>query len=888
MKRLFLIDGNSFYYRAFFAIRALSNSKGQPTNAVYGFIAMLNKLIKSEKPDYLAFAFDKKGPTFRHEKFKEYKITRKPMPDDLKSQIPYIREYVKRAHIPFFEMDGFEADDILATLAKKASEKGIETYIVTGDKDALQLIGPKVKVYNTNKDGMIYDKEKVKEKFGVEPSKVVDIMALMGDSSDNYKGVPGIGEVTAVELIKEFGSLENLFNNLDKVASKAKKALLEKHKEDALMSQELATLHSDLPIKIDLARFEISEPDAEGLAELFKELEFKKLLKEVLPPTKLKADYKLIRDKKEFETLVEKLSECESFVLDLETTSVNPLAAEIVGISFAWEEAKAFYAACSKKDKTQLDTDYVLGKLKKPLQDASIKKIGQNIKYEINVLRNHGVTLKGISFDTMVASYLLNPSKPTHALDDISLEYLGHKMTDIKDLIGKGKKAITMDMVEVERVSDYSCEDSDVTLRLKNLLEKELESKDLHKLFTDVEMPLVSVLADMEFSGVVIDTKMLEKMAVEIDALLKGKAQDIYEMAGCEFNINSPKQLQEVLFDKLKLPIVKRTKTGASTDEEVLRKLALQHTLPQSLLEYRELARLKSAYIDSLPKLINQKTGRVHTSFNQTVTATGRLSSSAPNLQNIPIKREIGRKIRGGFITKGKDEVLLSCDYSQIELRVLAHLSEDEVLIDAFKKDLDIHTHTASLIYDVDEKKVTPQMRQSAKTVNFGIVYGMSPYGLSKELGIPPEEAKSFISAYFDRYPGVKDYLDSEIKNAREFGYVTTLMQRRRYIPEINNADPRIRQFAERTAINTPIQGSAADLIKKAMIDVHDSLMDKKLNTKMTLQVHDELVFEVSKDELKKISKLAKDKMENVFDLNVPIKVRMKIGNNWLDMKEMD
>jgi len=888
MKKLYLIDGNAFCYRAFFAIRSLSNSKGQPTNAIYGFITMLNKIIKQENPDYLAIAFDRKAPTFRHEKFEEYKATRRPMPDDLVTQLPYIKKYVEAKHIPMFEMDGFEADDILATLAKKADKHSLETYIVTGDKDALQLVGPHTKIYNTNKEGLIYDQEKIMEKFGVEPKRIVDIMALMGDTSDNYKGVPGIGEVTAVGLIKEFGSLKNLFSNLDKVKSAAQKALLEKHKKDAQMSFELAILHDDVPVDFDLAKLEMSEPDTERLVELYKDLGFRKLIKEITPEGNLKGDYKLITEKKDFNDLLKRLSECKIFALDFETTSTDPMLAELVGISFSWKEGSAVYVAVSKENSKLLNTDFVLGKLKSILQNESIKKIGQNIKYEQVILANYGIELKGVSFDTMVASYLLNPSRMVHSLDDISLERLNHKMISITQLIGKGKNAITMDRVDVQKVSDYSCEDSDVTLRLKSILEKELKSKDLYELFSDIEIPLINVLSNMEFNGVAIDIKLIGQMSEEIHDLLDKKARDIYEMAGCEFNIKSPKQLQEILFEKLKLPILKRTKTGASTDEEVLRRLATEHALPATLIEYRELTKLKSGYIDSLPKLINPKTKRVHTSFNQTITATGRLSSSQPNLQNIPIKREMGRKIRGAFIPFNKNDLLLSCDYSQIELRVLAHLSGDDILINAFKNDLDIHSRTASLIYGTEQNKVTGEMRQAAKTVNFGIIYGMSPFGLSKELGIELDEAKKFIEAYFDRYPKVKNYIEEQIENARGAGHVTTLMQRRRYIPEINNADPRIRQFAERTAANTPIQGSAADLIKKAMIDIHNALLKEKYQTKLTLQVHDELVFEVPKDELNDLKELAKNKMEDVFKLKVPIKVRMKIGKNWLDMKELD
>lgn len=880
--RLFLIDGNSFCYRAFYAIRQLSNSKGQPTNAVYGFVTMLNKLIADTKPDMLALAFDMKGPTFRHEKYDEYKIHRKPMPDDLAGQMAYIKEVVEAYNIPIFQMQGYEADDVLATIARKAEAKDIETFIVTGDKDALQLVGSHIKVYSTHKEGLIYDAAKVKEVYGVGPDKMVDIMALMGDATDNIPGVQGIGEKTAVELISEFGSLDNLLKNADKIKGEAKKKAIKENEKMAVLSRELAVLDEEVPLEIDFKKLELKAPDEPRLLELFKELEFKTLLKNLTPKGKLDSKYTLIDDDKKLKKLVGSLKGAKEFVFDCETTNTDPMLAKLVGISFAWEVGDVYYIPFNKYH----DPESVLADLKPIFESDKIKKTGQNIKYEYIVLSNYGIRLNGISFDTMVASYLLNPSKPNHNLEDISFEYLNHKMTTpIEELIGKGKSAITMDMVDVEKVFRYCCEDSDVTLRLKKILEKELSAKDLEELFYKVEIPLIEVLATMEINGVSIDRDYLSDLSVEMEKKLDKLTKHIYEIAGEEFNINSPKQLSRILFEKLKLPIVRRTKTGISTDEEVLTKLALEHKLPESLLEYRQIQKLKSTYVDSLPNLINPKTGKVHTSFNQTVTATGRLSSSGPNLQNIPIKTEEGRKIRKAFISESKDNVLISADYSQIELRVLAHLSGDKELATAFKEGRDIHAYTASLVFGIKEKEVTPEMRNMAKTVNFGIIYGMSPYGLSQSLKIEVNKAKDFIDAYFERYPDVRQYLEGLIQEARENGYVTTILGRRRHIPEINSTDGRIKSFAERTAVNTPIQGSAADIIKVAMISISEKIEGMK--SKMIMQVHDELVFDVPRNEADKMKKIIKDGMEKVIDLKVPVEAHLEMGKNWLDMERV-
>lgn len=888
-KKLFLIDGNSYCYRAYYAIKELRNSKGRPTNAVYGFLLMLRKLLDSKKPDYIGVAFDLKGPTFRHRIFKEYKITRKPMPEDLVEQLPLIKELVAAYNIPIFEKEEFEADDVLATIAKNISKKGIDVYIVTGDKDALQLVDDNIKICNTHKEGLIYDRDAVKKRFsGLGPESIVDLMALAGDKTDNIPGARGIGEKTAIDLIKEFHDLDNLYKNLDMVKSPSKRRILEDEEENARMSKELVTVDCSVPLKIELDALELKEPDTQKLLDIFKELEFKNFAKEISSSDssiKKEARYKTITDKKDFDEFIPRLKEQKEFVLDFETTGANPLQARPIGISFCWKKAEAYYVIL-KNAARGLGIDYAFRALKGILEDEKIRKIGQNIKYEKLILSQYGIDLKGIEFDTMVASYLLNPSKFNHNLDDIAFEYLDHRMISMDDLVGTGKKKVPIENVPLEEISEYSCEDSDVTLRLKDIFEGLLYEKGLDKLFKEIELPLVSVLSDMEKNGIKIDVDFLKDASIYMEKELRGIVKNIYKMAGTEFNINSPKQLSGILFEKLGLPVVRKTKTGASTDVNVLEHLSFIHPLPKELLRYRELSKLKSTYIDALPELVNQKTGRVHTSFNQTVTATGRLSSSKPNLQNIPIKTEEGRRIRKAFVG-GDGRYIMSADYSQIELRILAHLSGDEELTDAFENNRDVHVHTASVIFDVEEKDVNPQMRASAKTVNFGIVYGISAYGLSRSLSTDLETAQRFIDSYFERYPRVKLYMEDRIEEARDMGYVTTLFNRRRYIPEIKTGSAKEQQQAERIAINTPVQGSAADLIKIAMIDIHNEMKKKNVTSMMMLQVHDELVFEVPEKELELMSSLIKNRMENAVKLKIPIRVTVKYGKNWLEMKEL-
>lgn len=888
-KKVLLIDGNSFCYRAFYAIRGLSTSKGQPTNAIYGFVAMLNKLRAEHKPDYLAVTFDLKGPTFRHKRFADYKVQRKPMPDELSAQLPVIKRILRAYRIPIFEKEGYEADDIIATLARRLSAPAgdkkrrsvspeLEVLIVTGDKDILQLVSNAVKVINPHKDNLILDEAWVKKRFGVSPGKVIEIMALAGDTSDNIPGVPGIGEATAIELIKRFGTLGEVLANADKVTNKARSERIKKFAELARMSRELARLDCDVPQLAPLgskhptgqaqreppdllAELKVVEADNERLFEIFKELEFKSLMQKVAREFKDRIDYN-VYGRDEAGEYFKNLSKEEGVAFYLAAgPRFDPMAAKITGIAFAFEKKKPLFFSL---EQTAKDT------LKSILENKNIKKIGHDLKYAKVLLSNYGITLQGISFDTMIASYLLEPARLKYELGDLALEYLN----------------CNLPAPGADREAAKTCsQNATLIFRLSGILRSELKQKNLLALFENIEMPLIEVLADMEKEGVALDKDLLLHLSRDFDAKLKALTKEIYEMTGESFNINSPKQLSCVLFEKLKLPRIKRTKTGSSTDTEVLRKLSTAHPVAESLLEFREISKLKSTYIDGMMKLLHSGTGRIHTSFNQTGTATGRLSSSRPNLQNIPIKTSLGKRIRQAFIPAEKGSLLLSADYSQIELRILAHLCGDKNLISAFKEGLDIHAYTASLIFDVSADKVSPQMRDTAKTVNFGITYGMSAYGLSKDLGAGLNQAQEFIDAYFTRYPGVKSYINRQIAKAGREGFVTTLMKRRRYIPQVGSLDENARRFAQRVAINAPVQGTAADLIKAAMVEIHRRLKAQNSSVKMIIQVHDELVFSVPREELAAARALIKDKMENVIRLKVPVKVSIKTGKNWLELK---
>jgi len=883
-KKLFLIDGSSYIFRAFFAVRGLSTSKGLPTNAIFGFTSMLLKILKDHKPDGVAVVFDTKAPTFRTELYEAYKANRPEMPDDLAVQIPYIKKIVEAFRIPSLEQEGYEADDLIGTLAKKADQDGLEVVIVSGDKDLLQLVSAQVTVLDTMKDAQKGLRE-VKERFGVSPELLPDIMGLAGDSVDNIPGVPGIGEKTAVALIKQFGNLDSLLEKVheaDETGLKKKvKENLIAYKDQALLSRDLATIDTHVPLEIRWDDFHLSLPDEEALRPLFTELEFHKFLQELCAQKTVSYEnYHLITEEEEFEQLVANLQKADRFSVDLETTSRDPIIAEVVGLSFSYKPHEAYYIPVGHDYPgvpTQLPASRVLERLKPLLEDDERRKYGQNIKYDYLVLRRQGVRMTGITFDTMLASYVLDPTKRSHSLEAIAQEYLQHQMITYKEVTEKGQG---FQKVGLQQAMQYSGEDADVTFLLTEILMKRLAEEGLQNLFSQIELPLVEVLAEMELWGVKIDPELLQEVSKELEARLWNLEKRVFDLVGEEFNINSTQQLGKILFEKLRLPVIKKTKTGYSTDVGVLQELAKNHELPRVVLEYRSLTKLKSTYVDALPKLINPSTGRVHTSYNQTVTATGRLSSSNPNLQNIPIRTEDGRRIREAFVPED-NWWMISADYSQIELRILAHLSGDTTLIEAFQKDEDIHAMTASEIFDLAPDKVTSEMRREAKVINFGIIYGMSPYGLANELGVEPKVASKYIDDYFNRYLGVKTYFDGILQEVKKKGYVTTLYNRRRYIPEINNSNRAARQFAERTAINTPIQGTAADLIKIAMNRIYRHIRDENLKTKLIMQVHDELVLEAPANEVKDVEQMVKAEMEGVIEMVVPLKVSVSKGKNW-------
>jgi DNA polymerase-1 len=877
-----IIDGNSYIYRAFYAVRGLATSSGLPTNAVFGFANMLMKVVKDKRPDLLAVAFDPKGPTRRHVEFRDYKAHRPPMPKDLVPQIPFIHRLVQAFRIPVFIQEGQEADDVIATLARLGAEAGMEIIIVTGDKDILQLVRPHVSVYDSLKE-RTYGAGEVEERFGVPPERVVEIMGLMGDATDNIPGIPGIGEKTAQALIKEYGTIENLLARAHEIKRpKLRQSLLEQG-DLARLSRELAILRTDLPLKIDADALAVREPDSPALLEIFRELEFHSLLRYVsLEPAK-EGRYTAVLTEPDLAHMVGRLSRAKEIALDTETTSLDPMRADLVGISLSIEAGAAYYipiAHTCPGAPQQISLRAALDALRPFLEDPAIPKIGQNAKFDLLVLRHAGIDVQGISFDTMIASYLLNPSKPSHGLDAIALEYLNYRTMTYAEVTGTGRKQIGFNEVDVATATRYSGEDADIAIRLKHALEPRLREQGLEGLFRDVEMKLMTVLADMEFAGVKIDAAFLNAMSRRLERETAEIRESIYELAGEEFNINSPKQLAEVLFTRIGLTPVKRTKTGLSTDVDVLEELSHVHPLPGEILRYRTLAKLKSTYVDALPAMINPATGRLHTSLNQAVTATGRLSSSEPNLQNIPVRTEVGREIRRAFIAE-QGCSLLSADYSQIELRILAHMSGDPLLIQTFRDDLDVHTRTASEIFGLPAEEISSEMRRKAKAVNFGIIYGMSAFGLAQDIGVSNIEAKRYIDGYFARYPKVREFIDRTIDQARTTGYVTTLLGRRRFIPELTSGTQAVRSFGERTAVNTPIQGTAADLIKLAMIRIHGVIRQRGLRARMILQVHDELIFEAPDGELSLMKELAKKEMEGVLELSVPIRVDTGTGKNW-------
>ncbi|MCS5620704.1 MAG: DNA polymerase I [Nitrospinaceae bacterium] len=888
-KSLYLIDGSSYIFRAYYGIRQfLSTSKGFPTNALYGFINMLQKVVKDEKPDYLAVTFDSKEKTFRHEMYADYKANREAPPEDLAKQFPYFEPLVHAFNIHSVRVPGYEADDIMGTLAKKGAEEGLQVVIVSGDKDMMQLIGPDIRMLDTMKNKW-FDIEGVEEKFGVPPDRVVEVMGLMGDSSDHIPGVKGVGPKTATELIRKFGSIEELYERIDEVDKQKLREKLVQDKEMALLSRQLVTINSSMELEFKLEDLKLKPSNITELKKLFSEFEFSSLLGElednsdpVVSSPAIASQYDTLLTEADFERWLKQLKKSKIFALDLETTNLRPVRARVVGISFSCEEGVACYIPLGHRYlgvPDQLALDWVIKKLKPILEDPQIKKVGQNIKYDLIVLRNEGVDLRGIAFDTMLASYILNPSGRRHNMDALAQNYLGHTTIKYKDVVGTASKEIGFDEVDVERATEYAAEDADITWRLYEKLSSLLQGDDL-QLFQDLELPLLEVLAEMEIHGMKLDQKHLQNLSTIIEGKIEDHIKKIHSIAGEEFNINSPKQLSVILFEKLGLPVIKKTKSGYSTDVTVLEQLAEEHDLPEVVLAYRQLGKLKSTYVDALQDEIFSKTGRVHTSFNQTVAATGRLSSSNPNLQNIPIRTEMGREIRKAFIAEGNNH-LLSADYSQVELRILAHLSGDEALIEAFQMGEDIHTRTACEIFGTSADRLDAEARRMAKAVNFGIVYGLSAFGLSRQLKIYPREAKKFIDQYFALYKKVKVYMEETVAEAKEVGFTQTLMNRKRYMPDLESQNRQLREAAGRVAINSPVQGSAADLIKLAMIRLAQKIREKKLKSRMILQVHDELVFECPEEEEQEMRALVKKEMESVVPLKVPLVVDMGWGKNW-------
>ena len=917
-KKFVIIDALALAYKAYFAFinRPLSNSKGEPTSAVYGFLNQLIKVFEEQKPDYLAVAFDSKEKTFRHEKYEAYKSSREAMPDDMIPQIQRIKDIIEALDIPFYILPRYEADDIVGTAVKQAEKLGLLSFAITPDKDYFQLITDRTKVIRPGKstdEAVIYDKQKVIDELGFEPKYMIDYLALIGDSSDDIPGVAGIGPKSAVPLIQKYGGIENIYKHIDEVEKAGIKNKLLNGKESAFLSKDLATIHCEVPVKIDFEKTKFTHPNFDKVKEIFFELDFKslyaKLIKfyqnnndktpenneEVAESTNSfdnkNVKYHLIKDEKSAKDLADKLSKTELFVFDTETDGLNTFDINIAGVSFCIKPGEAYFIAINPFDDNGLFENKFNDRLplnifvkffKKVFENKSIKKICQNGKYDIAVLRSLQIEVNNFYFDTMLASYVLDPDQK-HGMDDLSEKYLNYKPIPLSDLIGQKKDPTKIFDVNLDELSDYSAEDADITYKLYNKLDSELKKTGIEQVAYKIEFPLVPVLEAMEFEGVNVDTKALRLFSNDLQILLDNYTSEIYKIAGIEFNINSPKQLQEILFNKLNLSTGRKTKTGFSTDARALENLRGDHEIIELILNYRQASKLKSTYADALPKMINKKTGRVHTSYNQTIASTGRLSSIDPNLQNIPIRTEMGKEIRRAFVPRDKNHVILSADYSQIELRIMASICSDKALIKAFNSGEDIHRSTAALVFQVDPEKVTPDMRRKAKEVNFGILYGIGPFGLKTRLGITQTHAKEIIDTYFRTFKSVKDFMDDSVRFAQEHGYAETLMKRRRYLKNINSNNRVVRQFEERVAINMPIQGTAADMIKIAMINIHNELKKLNTKTKMILQVHDELVFDAHKSEVEKLKPVIKNLMETSLPLKVPVLVDIGIGDNWLD-----
>jgi len=921
-KKLFLLDAYALIYRAYYAFikNPVRNSRGLNTSAILGFTNTLVEVLEKEQPSHIAVAFDPSGPTFRNEIYEQYKAHREKMPEDIQLSIPYIKEILKAFNIPMIEVEGYEADDVIGTLAHKAKDQGFETYMMTPDKDYGQLLGEKIYMYKPKRSGgeaELIDQEKICEQFGIEnPSQIIDIMALWGDKSDNIPGAPGIGEKTAKKLIAQYGSVENVYQNINDLKGKQKENLLN-NKDQVMTSKELVKIKLDVPTEIDTSEIQLRQPDEEKLVGLFQDLEFKNLARRIFNKdvsqsaprepvqqtmfgdvarttqntnetgkesfSSSQKDYQLTDTREKRNDLIQQLKKLDEFCFDTETTSVDPHDAELVGIAISWKKHQAYFIPCPQEQK---EARKITEEFREVFEDEKIGKVGQNIKYDILVMRNYNIRVQGPLFDTMIAHYLLQPEQ-RHNLTVLSEKYLNYTPISIEELIGKkGKNQRSMRSVPVKQITPYACEDADLTWQLRDILEKELKEHSLWKLAGEMEMPLIHVLIRMEMNGVKINEKELKQYAGELREELKGIEKEVHQMAGVTFNIDSPKQLGEVLFERMKIvdnPKKTRTKQY-STSEETLQQLMDKHPIIQKVLDYRSVRKLLSTYVEALPGLIRPGTGKIHTSFNQAIAATGRLSSYNPNLQNIPIREERGRKIRKAFVPSDKDHLLLAADYSQIELRIMAHMSGDKKMIEAFRNNEDIHSSTAAQLFHLDNPgEVTREQRRKAKTANFGIIYGISAFGLSQRLNIPRKEAKEIIDAYFSNFSGVKQYMDQRIAAARQDGYVETIWGRKRFLENINSRNATLRAMAERNAINAPIQGSAADIIKVAMLHIDRELREKNYQSKLILQVHDELIFDVYRPELEELTRMVTGKMEDAHKLDVPLTVETGTGENWLE-----
>ena len=896
-KRLFIIDGYATLYRAHYALirNPLTNSAGTPTSAVFGFANQVFQLIEEENPDYLVTAFDSKGKNFRHEIFSDYKANRSDMPDEIQQQLPYLWKLLEAMNIPVLRVDGVEADDIIGTVAKKCMNDSLQCNIVSGDKDFMQLINDSTFLYAPQarkREKEIFNSKKVEEKWGVGPDHIIDLLGLMGDSSDNVPGVQGIGPKTAMKLIKEYGSIESIYDNIESIKNEKMREKLLSDKDNALLSKQLVTILTDVDIDSTTDSFIKKEMNNSELEEIFKELEFSGLLKKIgskeaieIKSVDRKKDYKNLMSLEDLIGFTESLEHGKWLSVDLETTSVNPMKAEIVGFSFSTKKNTGFYVPILFKDKKQNlfgnnDLDEVVRILKPYLEDENIPKTGQNIKYDALIMKRYGIELKGIEFDTMIAAHLLNPNARSYKLDNLSLAHLNYKMVPIKDLIGVGKNQITMDQVTLEDISFYAAEDADVVIELTEIFLRDLKKQKLFNYFKSIEIDLLPVLIDMQYNGIFVDKNYLEDRSNEIGKKINELEIEITKVAGEKFNLNSSQQLAVIMFDKMQLPMIKKR----STAEAVLKELETKHPLPKLILQYRKLYKLKNTYLDPLPLSIVNATGRVHSSFNQTMTATGRLSTSSPNFQNIPIRTEDGKEVRKAIRARSDDFEIFSADYSQVELRVMAHLSGDKSLISALNNGEDIHTFTAKNIFNIDnDDKVLPEMRRIAKIVNFGIMYGAGPFRLSQELDIPFAEAKQIKDSYFEKYVGIENYIENSKKQIKESKSVETLLGRKRAVWDSDSQNKIRRDAAERMAINMPIQGTAAEMIKLAMIKIHRIIKKENLKSMLIMQIHDELLLEVHKDELEYITKIVIDNMKNAMKLDVPIEIDFGSGPSWYE-----